>query len=346
MQITKSMLVQAERDQVLPPGHADLLWAYFQQKDMGSASFKTAHMLYYLGGMMAILAMSFFMTVSYSIFGPHVFSGIALGCAAMGVWLAERYRRRDQPMLAGIFAVFSIVQVPLMLFGVLSLSESAYHDYHVSVSAEWLLLEAATVLASGLALYRYQVPFLLMPLAITLWYMGMDLAPALAVGGGYDWEFRCGVSVIWGVLVLTLAFCVDLRNKRPEDFAFWLYWCGLLSFTGGSVFLSFSYAGVYEMVAIAVTACLHFLLMMAGMALYRRQLVVFGSIGVFMCLAYLAFEVFEDSDWWWLALCLAGFVVIRVGQLWQRHEGAISARCRQWLPVSVQELVHRRQGEI
>lgn len=343
MKISKSILLQAQDDQVLSPGQANALWSYLEQHCERANAFSVANMLYYLGGMMAILAMSLFMAAGYEVFEERGIMVLAFCYGLLAFWLAERAKGKGQSALCGIYAVLTIVQVPLFVFGLISPSGVDYQSYHLTVNEQWLILEMSTLIAAGAALYRFKLPFLLMPVAVTLWYMSMDIAPAL-FSISYDWEFRCTVSAIWGLFILTFAFYVDLRNKQQADFAFWIYLSGSLSFSLGSAFLSFAFDGVAELIAIGVVVVLHVLLMFAGIVLVRRQLVAFGSLGVFACLSYLAFDVFENSDWWWLALTIAGFTVVYIGHLWQRHENAISLYCQRKTPELVRRLVERRQS--
>ena len=69
---------------------------------------------------------------------------------------------------------------------------------------------------------------------------------------------------------------------------------------------------------------------------------VFGGLGVLIYLSHLAFDLFEDSNWFPLVLCAIGFAVIYCGVLWQRHEARWSAALQQLLPAQVQQLVARR----
>jgi hypothetical protein len=62
-------------------------------------------------------------------------------------------------------------------------------DYHYLIDWRWQLMELATLLGGTFLLWRYRLPFLTMPIAVTLWYMGMDLAPYLS---GLNTTHGCG----------------------------------------------------------------------------------------------------------------------------------------------------------
>jgi hypothetical protein len=69
---------------------------------------------------------------------------------------------------------------------------------------------------------------------------------------------------------------------------------------------------------------------------------VFGGIGVAIYLGNLSHTVFRDSLLFPLALAAIGLGVMAAGVVWQRHEAALGARLRAWLPPPLRELVERR----
>ena len=73
-------------------------------------------------------------------------------------------------------------------------------------------------------LYRYRAPFLVMPIAVTLWYMSMDLAmlwlPAdVTPWSAGAWQFRKWFSIAFGLLVLAIALGVDIRSRFGKGMA-------------------------------------------------------------------------------------------------------------------------------
>lgn len=347
MKITRPMLDEAATQGLLSPQQSEALWAFFTQRTHDTPSFKAAHILYYLGGLIAIGAMTLFMTLGWESFGG---GGIALlavlyGAGAFG--LTEYLLKRRYAVPAGLTATLGVAMLPLAVYGVqraLGLWDDgdgahAYRDYHVYINWRWLLMEFATLAGGALALWRYRLPFMTMPIAVTLWYMSMDLAPMLLGGDGYS-AFsveRKWVSVLFGLLMLLVAFWVDLRSRHSKDYAFWLYifgvlafWGGLSSMDSGSQFGKLIYAGI------------NLLMIVIGAALSRRVFAVFGGFGLAGYLGYLSYDVFKDSAMFPIVLTLIGLGVIGLGIYWQRHEAAISERLRALLPRQVRELVEQR----
>lgn len=85
MQITRATLSQAAQSGVLTPQQAHALWDFLAERGVETPSFKAAHILYYLGGLIAIGAMTLFMNLGWERFG-----GTGLLLIAMAI---HRHRR-------------------------------------------------------------------------------------------------------------------------------------------------------------------------------------------------------------------------------------------------------------
>jgi len=198
-------------------------------------------------------------------------------------------------------------------------------------------MEFATLAAGAVMLWRYRLPFLVMPVAVTLWYMSMDLTPFLYGDADTAWELRKFVSLWFGLLMVLLAFWVDVRTRHDRDYAFWLYLFGVIAFWGGlSLMHSDSELNKF------LYLCINLLMIVAGAVLSRRVFAVFGGLGAAGYFGHLAREVFRDSILFPFVLTIIGLGVIYLGILWQRHEEAISSRLRAMLPAALRELIERR----
>jgi hypothetical protein len=347
MQITRKMLDEATQEGVLQHGQAEALWAFFARGQGDRATFKAAHIMYYLGGMTAIGAMTLFMTLGWERFGGTGLLLIAAGFAAIALLLTEALLRRDLPLPAGITAVLAVVMVPLAVYGLqhaLGLWSGdgpgrGYRDFHLLVDWRWVLMELATLAAGAIALWRYRLPFLVMPVAVTLWYMSMDLVPFLfggSPGAFFSPEAR-QVCTAYGLCMIVLAVWMDARTRSRKDFAFWVYLAGVLTFWGGLT--SMDSHGEWGRFAYL---CINVLLLALGSALARRVFAVFGGIGVAVYLGHLASAVFKDSLLFPVALTAIGLGIVGAGIWWQRHEDALGAKLRALLPAALRELAENR----
>lgn len=348
MRITPNLLDEATARGLLHEGQSAALWAFLSEGRRDEPGFKPAHILYYVGGLVAIGAMTLFMTLGWERLGGGGLLGIALAYALAAAWATEHLLNNKHLVLpAGITGALAVALVPLAVYGAQRWlgwwpdagGGRAYRDYHLLIDWRWLMMELATLAAAAVALWRWRLPFLVMPLAVTLWYLSMDTV-ALLLGGEPAMFFSDAgkrVSTAFGLCMLLFALLVDLRSKRALDFAFWLYVFGVISFWGGLTSMdSNSELGKF------VYACINVWMIAAGAALSRRVFAVFGGIGLALYLGHLSHTVFSDSLLFPLALAAIGLGVMAAGVAWQRHEAALGARLRAWLPVPLRELVVRR----
>jgi hypothetical protein len=305
--------------------------------------FTLVHVLYYLGGMIAIGAMSLFMTLGWNSLGG--WGGFVTAICYLVLFLALTHwflERKQLSIPAGIMATLAVVMVPLAIFSAQAALgywdvAKAYRDYHVFIDGRWLMMELGTLAIGAILLWRYRFPFMLMPIAVTLWYMSMDLVPFLFGADLYDFEIRKFVSLYFGLLTVLLAFWVDLRSRFSRDYAFWLYLFGVLTFWGGmSLINSGSELGKLAYCGI------NLLMILVGAVLGRRVFAVFGGLGVAGYLGHLSWRVFRDSLVFPFALTLIGLAIIWLGVVWQRREEEWSARLRGLLPAALRELIEAR----
>ena len=345
--IDRTDLDAAIREGILSAAQADRLTAFLAGTasaavEAGKPRFTFVHVLYYLGGMIAIGAMSLFMTLGWSALGGWggFITAICYGALALALthWFFEH---KQLPVPAGIMATFAVVMVPLAIFGAQSAlgywdASTPYRAYHVLIDWRWLMMELGTLAVGAVLLWRYRFPFMLMPIAVTLWYMSMDLVPFL-FGDWRDWEIRYFISLWFGLAMVLLAFWVDIRSRHSRDYAFWLYLFGVLTFWGGlSLMKSGSEWGKLAYCGINLA------MILAGAVIGRRVFVVFGGLGIAGYLGHLSYRVFRDSLIFPFALSALGLAIIFLGVLWQRREAAWSARLRNHLPTELRELIEAR----
>lgn len=344
MELNRETLKEASSKGIVNEQQADQLWQFLCDRQKDTPSFHITHILYYLGGLIAIGAMSLFMNLGWERFGGWGLLAIALVYAAAGLWLTEFFLSRKHLQIpAGIMATFVVVLTPLAVYGLqVALGwwpkGHIYREYHTLIDWRWILMELATLATGATMLWRYRFPFSVMPVAVTLWYMSMDLTPFLFGEADSSWELRKLVSLWFGLLICLLAFWVDIRSRREKDYAFWLYIFGVLAFWGGlslmdsnSEFSKFIYL------------CINLAMIVVGATLSRRVFAIFGGLGAAGYVGHLAYDVFKDSMMFPFVLTLIGLGVIYLGILWQRHEESISNTLRNLLPSPLRELVERQR---
>jgi len=342
MELNRGLLKDATENGVISEHQAERLWKFLSERGKDTPGFHFTHVLYYLGGLIAIGAMSLFMTLGWERFGGWGLFFIALAYAGAGLWLTEIFLNRSRlPIPAGITASFVVVLTPLAVYGLQAAlgwwaEGRVFREYHTHVDWRWVFMEFATLASGAVMLWRYRLPFLVMPIAVTLWYMSMDLTPFLFGEADSMWELRKLVSLWFGLLIVLLAFWVDIRTRHDKDYAFWLYLFGVIAFWGGlSMMQSDSELGKF------IYLCINLMMIAVGAMLSRRVFAVFGGLGAAGYVGHLAYDVFKDSMMFPFLLTIIGLGVIYLGILWQRHEKEISSSLRGLLPLPVRELIER-----
>lgn len=342
MHVNRHHLEDAVAQGLISDAQVEPLLQFLSARNQDTPSFRAAHILYYFGGLIAIGAMSLFMNLGWEMFGGWGIFFLTLAYCGLGLRLTEYFLTQQLSIPAGISATFVVVLTPLAVFGLQSAlgwwaGERHYQDYHHYIDWRWMMMELATLATGAVLLWRYRQPFLMMPIAVTLWYMSMDLAVYLAIDMEYSWELRKLVSLYFGLLIVLLAFWVDVRTRHEKDYAFWLYLFGVIAFWGGlSLMRSDSELNKF------LYLCINLAMIGVGATLSRRVFAVFGGLGAAGYLGYLAHHVFKDSLVFPFALTLIGLGVIYLGIVWQRHEAVISQRLRSQLPLALQELIVNR----
>ncbi|MBA2709316.1 MAG: DUF2157 domain-containing protein [Tatlockia sp.] len=342
MNISPNTLSKAVKAKIISQEQADSLMVFLQNQGEQTPGFNTTNVLYYLGGLIAIAAMTIFLSLGWESFGGWGIFAISLTYAAIGLYLSSLFKRNNYPIPAGICATFVVALTPLAIYGLQRglgywPDSTVYRDYHYYIKWHWIFMELGTLIIGLILALIYRYPFMIMPIALTLWYMSMDLAALIAIDNNSDFTLRAKVSLFFGLGTLLAAFWVDLKSRHSADYAFWLYLFGVLTFWGGltSLYSDSELAKFFYL-------CINLFLIGLGLILVRKVFVIFGGFGVAGYLGHLANELFKDSMLFPVALTIIGLIIIFLGTLWQKHEKTITQRVQSILPEPLQELLKSR----
>ncbi|MBX6369389.1 MAG: DUF2157 domain-containing protein [Rhodospirillales bacterium] len=314
---------------VIDEAAADALWNFLATRHRLYAAprFDFVHLLWYAGALVVIGAMGLFSTEAWSRLGDGALLATALvygaAFAAAGAYL---WHRRGLRVPGGLLVLCALAMAPLAAFALQSAfgwwtdgEPGPYRNFFRWVKASWVPMDVATIVAALLALRYFRFPFLVMPIAVALWFLSMDLAPWILGEDWKEWTGRAWVSLWFGLAVMALAWGVDLRSQG-EDYAFWLHLFGGIAFWGGMTAME-SRSELWKAVYCAVSVALLFL----SVFLARRVYAVLGGLGVAAYLGHLSYEIFEDSLLFPFALSLIGIGLIAAGLVYYRRGRAIEA---------------------
>lgn len=338
MNISRGDLDRAARQGILSEQQAAALWTMLQDGDGTRPRFSLAHVAYYTGALIVIGALGWFMTLAWEQFGGGVLALIAtIYAACFATAGAMLWKRSEYKVPGGLLVTVAVCMTPLIIYGIERVTgiwpqgdPGNYRSYYEWVKGSWILMELGTALAGLVALRFVRFPFLVAPIAFSLWYMSMDLTPLLFGQNEFGWDQRLWVSLIVGLIMLIVAFVIDHRTR--EDYAFWLYLFGMLAFWGG---LSLMQDGELGWLAYGI---INAGLIIMSVFLLRRVFTIFGGLGLVGYFGHLAYVVFENSLLFPFALSALGIMVIAVGVLYQRHYATIERAVLGILPGSIQRL--------
>ncbi|HEY8259766.1 MAG TPA: hypothetical protein VIG55_01020 [Methylosinus sp.] len=333
------------------PTHEKLA-AFLAEREPGPAEaprFDVVNVLWYMGALIVISAMSLFSTTAFGLWGAPslIVTSLAYGLVftAAGAYL---WRKRGLHTPAGLLVTCAVAMAPLLVFalqlaGGNDPTEPAnYHDFYVWIRSSWLPMELGTIAAALTALIFFPFPFLTMIIAFALWFMSMDLTPWLLRSEAFSFEQRANVSLVFGLAVMAAAWLVDMKRWRGGDFAFWLHLSGLLAFWGG---LTAQHSG--DEIGKALYCVINLGLVFLSLALMRRAYAVFGAFGLSLYLGHLASDVFRDSILFPFALSAIGVAIIAAGLLFHRYGARLAGAIATALPDWLRDLrpAHARGGQ-
>jgi hypothetical protein len=242
------------------------------------ARWSSGTFLLYAGGLIVLVAAGWALTVLSVEYGDAGLVGwTALVMAVLGL-VAGRFRRREQPVAAGIFA-FAAVLAFASFVGALESwwgwTPGVQADFS-GVSGPLVLVELATIAAALAALRVFRFPLLVAIVAAISWAFVTDL-----VSNGGDWS--AVVSFVVGLVFLLAGLRLDRTPRRP--YGFWLHVAAGLAI-GGSV-LWFWHSGDWEWALVAVVG-----LLFVGYArtVERSSWAVLGAFGLFLAAGHFAAE--------------------------------------------------------
>lgn len=345
--VAKSDMQKAVAKGIIDQGQADALWDFWKPARVSAGpSFGFNNVLYYFGGLLAIGAMSLFMTLGWSVFGPWGLMLLTMANGAGCALAAKKLSDKGYRIPAGILGALSVALVPLAIWCAqhalglwpddrTSLSKGGYSAYHAIIDFRWIFMELGTLAAGVAMLWALRLPFMTMPIAVTIWYMSMDVAQGLAGHGSWNWELGRSISLAFGLATIVLAAWVDARSKASSaevkgDFAYWLYLFGAIMAWSG---LTLSHSGselgklAYGLVNLAMV--------FGGAAIKRGVFTSLGGLGVAFYIGDLSHRLFGNSVAFAFCLMAIGLGVVAMGVWWQRNEESIHASLAKWVPEAL-----------
>jgi len=335
MQIHSDDLKEAAKNGLITDQQAENLWLFWNKNQENIPHFGLTHVMYYLGGLLAISAVTIFVSSAWEALRGMPLLMICILLFIGGLFLTRKFLDKNLPIPAGIFSTFSLALVPLAIYnlqvklGFLPNAGMHYADYNQWIDWYWVPMELSTLVVGAIMLYFYRFSFLVLPIAVTLWYMSMDLFALLYPQQDFLW--RAWFSLDFGLIVILVAIFVDFRNDDArQDYAFWLYIFGVLTFWGG-----LSCQDSHNELGKFLYCMINLAMVLVGVFLNRRVFAVFGAFGIIGYLGYLSFTLFANSNWFLVIMVALGLFIIYAATLWAKVESRLITYFMPYMPQKI-----------
>lgn len=332
--INQEYLKRAVTRQIITQEQALQLWTMLEGESRDVPKLSTGHVLYYLGGLLAIGAVTVFIGNSLDIFmgWPLFFLGVF--SFAGSYLLAIRLQRKNLLLPAGIFAAICLSLTPLIVFSLqaalhlLPVDLIHYRKFYRLVNGVWLPLELVSLLVGGLLFKRFRFGFILFPVAVLLWFTSMD-GYQFVSGQTLDTNGGALFSLLFGLAEILVVFRWDWSadNLRAQKL-FWLYFAAALNFWGGltTLWTNWHLDWIYGIVNVG--------LLFASVFLQRRIFAVCGGVGIFALISSLV----ANSPVFPFVLVLLGLLLIYLARIWSKFEVKIINRYQRLIPRRFQNI--------
>jgi len=290
--------------------------------------FNLVTIAYYFGGVLILLAYAVLLGLQWESLSYAGQTAIVLVTISTLLVFGYVSRGSGFPLAGNLLAFAGVGIVPLLVYSALQMvgawpveSAYSYSGYHYRSAIADMFVCAVGILAAAVALWRVRFPLLVLLIALWSWVLCVDLAGWL----NYALD-RTGTSYLnvassaAGAAMLALGILIERWTQR--DYSLWLYISGHVLMIATLPFL---------LVGRGVLPGLLFLVVYLGFVvasawLQRRIFLLFGAIGCYGYLAFLAVDVFEGSLGFVFALAGIGLLIIlsavgyqRYGRPWLEH---------------------------
>ncbi len=286
---------------------------------------------YSVGAAAVVFAFGWFIVDRWDALGPAGVLGVSLLYAGIFILTSRVVGRLGFRTASALAVLLAVAMTPVAAWSVLELGGLWYEpgiprDFPYFAQADvletlrWIPIDLAAALAALVALRRVHFAVLALPVAIALplvvghampLFFDPDIVPVMV-----GW-----MAFVSAVALVACGYWVDRHPRDDEDYARWVYLVGLCT-------LAFALLAEWD----AMGYLRHGLPVLAvglfalSLLLRRPIFVVFGALGVFCYLAYLAFDVFRTALSFPIVLATFGASVIVIAVWLQRRYPALARR--------------------
>ncbi|MCC7531250.1 MAG: DUF2157 domain-containing protein [Candidatus Melainabacteria bacterium] len=308
------------------------LWDALLKRHAERPQFDLAHLFWYAGAVLVLIAMSWFGIEMGTRYGAPAVLATSVVYSAAFLAGGARLWGQNLKVPGGLLVTLAVTMVPV---AVGSLAESVGYPLstYLSNTGFQFLLEGVTVASALLALRFFKFPFLTAPIAASLWLMSLTAVDYLFSGSGSFfgmWNEQLTVTMLFGIGITFVGLLVD--GKREGDYSFWLYLFGVSAF-----WFSLSLLDSGSELGKAIYGLINVGLMFTSVLLSRRVFLVYGSFGVLYYVGHLFYTLFAGSMLFPLFLTLFGVSIIWAGVKYHKNQAAIDGFLLALVPAPLRD---------
>lgn len=269
---------------------------------------------YAVGALVVLFAFGWFMVDRWKVLGDGGVFALSVTYAAIFLLVAQVLKREGFPFARGVATLLAVGMAPLAMWALMrwiglwspeldAVCAKTPHPFALC-QGQPMAIEFAAVAAALIAMRQMRFSPLMIPIAVVSVTLPERLLREWAPGAGFDGAAMGWRWVIVASVLAAAAYLMD-RNRRDEDYGFWMWlsvavaaWFGCLMLFQFDHSLRW-YLGPVSLLAIT-----------ASVILRRRALLVVGLFGVFGFLAWLAGDVFKVTTAFPIVLAMIGVAII------------------------------------
>lgn len=199
--------------------------------------FDLVHVAWYGGALLIIGALGWFATLGFERWGgPGMLAIASLYVAVFTAVGVALWRTATLKIPGGLLVAAAVSTVPLAVYGLErtlglwpDVDPGAYGHFYDWVSGGWFGIELSGVVAGILAVRRVPFSFVLLPVAIFVWFISMDLTPLLSASATEHAYEK--VSALVGAATLLVVWI--MRARQAAHLTYWLEVAGVVSLDVG-----------------------------------------------------------------------------------------------------------------
>ncbi len=304
--------------------------------------------LYYLGGLLVVSAMTVFLGTSWYEGGSAIALTVLVVYAAVFAGLASFFKSRGLEIPAGLMATALAATTPGIVFATLdsvgvdqdtdlfSSSLSAY------LQSPWAWMEMMTIFVA-LAVKRWiNYSAILAVLGTALYLMATNVAWIIVRrdANNVSDSQEALLALLLGLVGIAIAIAYDAKRARRH--AFWAHLIGLSSVMGA---VGWAMLEADAVVAALLAGFVGALFVAFGTLVARKLYYAVGGVLVFASAAWFAFDIFDGSLLVAPAIAMIGIGVIVGGVVLQRSATTLRAETAGSFPAWIQRLSQDEESE-